>query len=282
MSNPFAEENPNPFAEPSTQPSQADFNPFGAEQQVQEPVQEVVQEPEPDLSSFSYIEMMCAAPRHDNAAARKILSPQTSSVDLTTPVPMSRTPSMPADPRKAKPAKRKNSAPIEKKGKAATLAKMKENIKRMGALGGDKSTEGVDMRQYVIHKLTKANEMPSSGPAGNAAVIPQHINLSALTCKGYLTKQGSKRKNWLERWFVMDLKKGNLCYYASMEETAASLKGEILLSDITQAIRLVTDADKGSNKFSIVTRGRTYNVQADTHNTMMVWMEIINAVGHEQ
>ena len=89
------------------------------------------------------------------------------------------------------------------------------------------------------------------------------------------------RKNWLERWFVLDLRSGRLTYYADMTEQ--SIKGEMSLRDITSALHL-TPADTkeaSARTFSIITVGRTFNVRAETAAVMYVWIEAINMVASE-
>lgn len=305
-SNPFldqqaaAEEDPNPFGDPTLNENP---NPFGTPSPQKQAgtgggrrkksLQPQRTAPAPDVPpaaqeqggggpELSYIEMMCAAPRDDNEAAREILSPEHNSPVIARRATQ-------AQPRRGSPSPKKNqprsastsaaSRPIVGKkgagGEKAALNAMKERIRNAACLGGGVSTSGADFRQYLSRKLRK--ETPTSGPA--EMTFPNSVSVSPLVIKGHLTKQGSVRKNWLERWFVLDIRKGTLTYYATMNEDPANCKGEILLKDITRAIHLVSEAQKGSHKFSIITKGRTYNVQADTHNAMRVWMEAVNAVG---
>lgn len=60
---------------------------------------------------------------------------------------------------------------------------------------------------------------------GDYAKLPSGVTLENYKCKGFLTKLGAKRKNWLDRWFVLDLQTKILSYYTDMSET--KLKGEV-------------------------------------------------------
>ena len=44
--------------------------------------------------------------------------------------------------------------------------------------------------------------------------------------KGALTKQGGIRKNWLERWFVLNMATGKLTYFS--DRTESQQKGACL------------------------------------------------------
>ena len=97
-----------------------------------------------------------------------------------------------------------------------------------------------------------------------------------MACKGRLTKQGGVRKNWLTRWFVLDLVQRTLCYYG--DESEASLKGTIALGDISCAVHPYSNSDKGHRQFDIVTAARTYHIQAADAKTMQAWLDLINLV----
>lgn len=53
--------------------------------------------------------------------------------------------------------------------------------------------------------------------------------------KGALTKQGGIRKNWLDRWFVLNLATRTLKYYTDKSESQQ--KGVINVMDIVMAVR---------------------------------------------
>jgi len=89
------------------------------------------------------------------------------------------------------------------------------------------------------------------------------------------------RKNWLERWFVLDLRAGRLTYYSDMTEQ--TVKGEMSVRDITSALHLTPgDTKEASTRaFSIITSGRTFNVRAETVDVMNIWIEIINVIAND-
>ncbi|KAI8826794.1 uncharacterized protein EV422DRAFT_485807, partial [Fimicolochytrium jonesii] len=76
---------------------------------------------------------------------------------------------------------------------------------------------------------------------------------------------------WKNRWFV--LRPSRLAYYHSEKEY--ELLKIIDLHDI-HAIAEV-ELKKRSNVFGIVTRGRTFYVQAETTESMQDWMRAIGS-----
>jgi hypothetical protein len=89
------------------------------------------------------------------------------------------------------------------------------------------------------------------------------------------TTAGGKRKNWLGRWFVLDITLGTLRYYANASES--KVKGEIRIVDMVSVVRAISDSEQRS--FSIVTKiGRTYNLMVENPRESRVWVEALNAV----
>ena len=78
------------------------------------------------------------------------------------------------------------------------------------------STPCSDLNRYMRRVLGLQGPIPG-------------VAVSRHTMKGFLTKEGGFRKNWLERWFVLDLNHSTLTYYTDMK--LSQMKGGIKLAD---------------------------------------------------
>ncbi|KAJ3031558.1 UNVERIFIED_CONTAM: hypothetical protein HDU68_002656 [Siphonaria sp. JEL0065] len=86
---------------------------------------------------------------------------------------------------------------------------------------------------------------------------------------GYLRKKGEKRKSWKTRWFV--LRTNKLAYYKNDKEY--ELLNIIPLENVTT----VADVDLSTrwNVFGVITRDRTYFLQANSPTEMESWSFIM-------
>ncbi|TPX55135.1 hypothetical protein PhCBS80983_g05567 [Powellomyces hirtus] len=95
-----------------------------------------------------------------------------------------------------------------------------------------------------------------------------------VTMSGYLYKKGEKRRNWKNRWFV--LRPTRLAYYQSDKEY--ELLKIIDMNDI-HAIAEV-ELKRRKNVFGLVTRERTYYIQAENAKTADSWLRALRAAHH--
>lgn len=86
----------------------------------------------------------------------------------------------------------------------------------------------------------------------------------------YLMKKGGKHRAWKKRWFV--LKPTRLCYYKNDKEY--ELLGMITLDQLEFVSSV--EHKKRSNSFAIVTKKRTYYVQAPDQTELQGWTSSIN------
>ncbi|KAJ3157690.1 hypothetical protein HDU89_000066 [Geranomyces variabilis] len=92
-----------------------------------------------------------------------------------------------------------------------------------------------------------------------------------VTMSGYLLKKGEKRRTWKSRWFV--LRPTRLAYYQNDKEY--ELLKIIDMSDI-HAIAEV-ELKKRKNVFGLVTRERTYYIQAGSAREAEDWLRALRA-----
>ncbi|KAJ3034738.1 hypothetical protein HK097_004410, partial [Rhizophlyctis rosea] len=84
---------------------------------------------------------------------------------------------------------------------------------------------------------------------------------------GYLKKKGLKRRTWKKRWFV--LRPTRLCYYKNDKEY--ELLAIVNLPDVHAVAEV--ELKKRLNVFGVVTKQRTYYMQANNEEEMKAWVE---------
>ncbi|ORY49910.1 hypothetical protein BCR33DRAFT_556443 [Rhizoclosmatium globosum] len=114
----------------------------------------------------------------------------------------------------------------------------------------------------------------SSVSNGQSGSIPGSVGWGSLDAEkvlksGYLLKKGEKRKTWKTRWFV--LRSVKLAYYKNDKEY--ELLNIIPLENVTT----VADVDLAhrQNVFGVVTRDRTFFLQAESPSEMESWTFIL-------
>ncbi|KAJ8341069.1 hypothetical protein SKAU_G00333600 [Synaphobranchus kaupii] len=108
------------------------------------------------------------------------------------------------------------------------------------------------------------------------------VELSGSVVKrGYLLKQGHKRKNWKVRLFVLRSEPGYLHYYDPSKDDISPVGGFSLRGCLVSALKDngVPSGVKGKvqgNLFKIITVEEThYFIQAPTHQEKMDWIQVI-------
>ena len=101
-------------------------------------------------------------------------------------------------------------------------------------------------------------------------------SLSEPIKSGFMTKQGAKRKNWNERWFV--LKNGRL-YYFKKRQLNEKPAGVI---ELKRAIIISYPSQKPSDdfKFNIVTPFRTWYLDTKSISECNEWMSVCRSVAN--
>ncbi|KAJ3278803.1 hypothetical protein HK104_002008, partial [Borealophlyctis nickersoniae] len=97
----------------------------------------------------------------------------------------------------------------------------------------------------------------------------------AAVKSGYLKKKGEKRRTWKKRWFV--LRPTRLAYYKNEKEY--ELLGIVHLKDIHMTAEV--ELKKRQNVFGLVTKQRTYYVQAASEQDMHEWVVALRAAMKE-
>lgn len=106
--------------------------------------------------------------------------------------------------------------------------------------------------------------------------MPHDIFVSRLVAKGFLTKQGEKRKSWKLRWFVLDLTSQTLSYFAD-ERSKAKKQGEIPLRNLCRAVMPAREEARANNTLLVVTDTRTYHMHAPNEKVKLAWFYLLQA-----
>eukprot|EP01137_Pigoraptor_chileana_P013507 Opistho-2@67101 len=88
---------------------------------------------------------------------------------------------------------------------------------------------------------------------------------------GWLHKQGDKGlvKMWKNRWFAFDDQSGLLLYFKGPDDVQP--QGHLALSNVISLAR--DSSDQSDCQFSVVTPDRTYRLKADSHLSMIRWLD---------
>ncbi|TPX38837.1 hypothetical protein SeLEV6574_g07587 [Synchytrium endobioticum] len=130
---------------------------------------------------------------------------------------------------------------------------------------GDFQTSSPTLSESNLYDGAESDgdEAEYQGPGLDALVLETTLK------NGYLKKKGEKRKRWKKRWFVL---RGNkLAYYKNDKEYV--LLSIIDLADV-HAIAEVT-LKKRSNVFGLVTRQRSYFMQAPSKEACQEWLTVL-------
>ncbi|XP_028414311.1 myotubularin-related protein 13-like isoform X2 [Dendronephthya gigantea] len=100
------------------------------------------------------------------------------------------------------------------------------------------------------------------------------IEITPIVCCGFLTKRGFVRKNWLPRWFKLDLRKNCLAYFEKREDQIP--KGVIECGKILQVYSADKPGKADQHKFYAVTDERTFAFKASSESLMKIWMATLS------
>lgn len=109
-----------------------------------------------------------------------------------------------------------------------------------------------------------------------------YVRVEGRTAQGMLQKLGQFRKNWRQRWFIVDLDNMMLRYQTS--ETSRAEKAVIPISEVVRVFKPRTssftghhgpDLSKHQNLFMIETLPRTYCLEAPSPEACQLWLAIL-------
>ncbi|XP_061103043.1 switch-associated protein 70-like [Conger conger] len=105
---------------------------------------------------------------------------------------------------------------------------------------------------------------------GIREVFREHV-LDVLK-QGYMMKKGHKRKNWTERWFVLQL--SSVSYYVG--EDLSEKKGDILL-DRSSCVESLPDRDGKKCLFIIKCSDKSFEISASDTKKKQEWMQAVQS-----
>lgn len=104
--------------------------------------------------------------------------------------------------------------------------------------------------------------------------MEQDLEISPATCCGFLIKRGNVRKNWLSRWFMLDLRKKYLAYFENRESECP--KGVIECDKIVSVYPEPDPRKIHKHKFYVATDDRTFEFKAYSKKIMKIWLAILS------
>ena len=104
----------------------------------------------------------------------------------------------------------------------------------------------------------------------------KEIQHETAIISSYLQKRGEKNKKWKKKWFV--LRPTQLCYYKTDEEY--EIAGLIQATEI-HTVEQIPDK-KREFVFVVITRTRSFYLQASTKNEMDRWIDEVRNVTNQE
>ncbi|KAJ3392164.1 hypothetical protein HDU84_004656 [Entophlyctis sp. JEL0112] len=143
-----------------------------------------------------------------------------------------------------------------------------QNLTQDNQGSGDEGADSDDGIPIVKHISFEPSSVGSTSAWGS-------LESEKVLKSGYLKKKGEKRKTWKTRWFVLRTTK--LAYYKNEKEY------EILNIIPLENVTTVADVDLAnrSNVFGVVTRDRTYYLQASGPTEAESWIFLLREAQRE-
>ena len=121
--------------------------------------------------------------------------------------------------------------------------------------------------------------------AGHNVELCPHVSIDNTSCRGVLSKMGSRFKTWNKRWFVFDRSKRSLIYYSDKSESKS--RGGIYFQSIVEVYVDHMRTVKSPNPkltFCVKTYDRTYYFFAPSPEAMRIWVDVLftGAEGYQQ
>ncbi|CAH1397475.1 unnamed protein product [Nezara viridula] len=121
--------------------------------------------------------------------------------------------------------------------------------------------------------------------AGHQVDLCSHVQLDSLSCRGYLSKIGSRFKTLARRWFVFDRAARTLLYFSDSSEKKR--RGGVHFQDIEEVYVDHLNTFKSPNSkvtFVVKSTTRSYHLIAPSPEAMRIWVDVIftGAEGYQQ
>ncbi|XP_070553179.1 arf-GAP with dual PH domain-containing protein 1-like [Ptychodera flava] len=156
------------------------------------------------------------------------------------------------------------------------ISYMKDDVTRNLFVYSDDGQDIVDWFNAI--RSAKFNRMKIENPGANKADLVDHLNTD-YTKEGFLYKSGPRGKEaYKKRWFSLESKK--LKYYSDPLDPHP--KGEIYLGNkkdgytTREGLPAGIHTHNGGFSFTLATPGRDYYLSAETEESRVDWMDILN------
>ncbi|XP_068162970.1 differentially expressed in FDCP 6 homolog [Antennarius striatus] len=143
-----------------------------------------------------------------------------------------------------------------------------EDLISQDATGGE---EGMSVWSFLEHmgtgRLLKVTSAEAYSLALNEVFLEMYHNVLKM---GYMWKKGHVRRNWTERWFV--LQPSSMTYYVS--EDLKDKRGEILL-DKNCVIESIPDREGKRCMLCVKTHNKTFEMSASDQKQKVEWTQAV-------
>lgn len=141
------------------------------------------------------------------------------------------------------------------------------------------------LTRYLPIKSESLNLKAHIESAGHQVDLCQHVKLDSASCRGYLSKIGSRFKTLARRWFVFDRATRTLTYYSDSAEKKR--RGGVHFQEIEEVYVDHLNTFKSPNSkvtFVVKCSSRSYHLIAPSPEAMRIWVDVIftGAEGYQQ
>eukprot|EP00041_Stephanoeca_diplocostata_P017928 m.370775 g.370775 ORF g.370775 m.370775 type:complete len:862 (+) comp20862_c0_seq1:136-2721(+) len=142
----------------------------------------------------------------------------------------------------------------------------------------------VCLRTYTIMTCPVAPQVLAEGASN---LMHGSVRLNNVACAGTLQKKGKNRHNWLQRWFLFDLRHRKVVYFE--DSTLKKEHGCFEMKDILHVLKppsktglSAEQRDKENRKLLVITPKRTWHLMAPTVEARELWMAVFHSVITEE
>lgn len=134
----------------------------------------------------------------------------------------------------------------------------------------------LDERLNDFENLIPPKRIPPPPPADSDSTTERKNSIK----EGFLMKKGQRRRNWKQRWFVLN--ENSFSYYSS--PTKDQLKGSIdmktkdVIIEEAKELKFKSKERKFCFKISIKSQNKEYIIDANTEAEMYGWIRVLNKV----
>ncbi|KAL0484426.1 Arf-GAP with dual PH domain-containing protein ADAP1 [Acrasis kona] len=126
-------------------------------------------------------------------------------------------------------------------------------------------------RRFIVEKYVQKKFVPSA--QNTTFKLEREFDQNLVMKNGFLTKQGSKNKNWKRRWSKLSDTK--LAYYANVTDSYP--KGDCDIESDSMIMFVDELQIDKKNCFAIVSKGRHFYVYTDVEEDMCSWVYHLRA-----